>query len=109
MELSDIGELLELEARSAQALRTTTGNKRQNYLMRRRAKRHYLLADALYRNFHNSLREFPALAERLLADPVDESPTADLLGQIRDLPPEQQAKLIQEMMAAILGTNRSAG
>jgi hypothetical protein len=31
MELSDTGELLELESRSAQALRTTPGNKRQNY------------------------------------------------------------------------------
>lgn len=44
-----------------------------------------------------------------MADPVDESPTTDLLDQIRELPPEQQANLIQEIMAAILGTNRSAG
>jgi hypothetical protein len=77
--------------------------------MRRRAKRHYLLADALYSNFHAALQEFPALAERLMADPVDESPADDLLGQIRDLAPEQQAKLVQEIMAAILGTDRSAG
>jgi len=109
MELSDIGELLELEARSAEKLRTTTDNKRQHYLMRKVAKRHYLLADALHANFCAALREFPRLADRLLADPRDETPQQDLMRQIQELPPEQQAKLIQEIVGSILGSDRSAG
>jgi hypothetical protein len=109
MEVSDEAELLAFERRSAEKLRTTVDNKRRNYLKRRVAKRHYLLADALYGNFCEVLSEFPKLAERLGVEPEPEAGDNGLLDQIRRLSVEEQAKLMQDIMAGLIGNGRSAG
>ena len=70
------------------------------------AKRHYLMADALFANFCEALREFPTLAQRLGLNLEPQPLESNLLAQIQDLPPDQQAKLLQEWMALFLGSNR---
>jgi hypothetical protein len=109
MELSDEGELLAFAARSAQALRTTNENKRKNYLKRRRAKRHYLLADALYNNFHEALQDYPNLAVRLGAEQQEGRVNDEIIDRFKELPTQEQSRLMQELMNAMLGNKRSAG
>ena len=108
MELSDEGELLEAEGRSAEKLRTTTENKRGHYLKRKASKRHYLLADALYSNLTASLREFPKLAERVGVEVVDPKLSQETDALLAGLTPEQRQELLISLLRGTLGITHSS-
>ncbi len=103
MELSDEGELLAAEERSAEKLRTTTENKRGHYLQRKVAKRHYIMADALYANFTVSLRDFPKLAERLGVEPANPKVLPELDSLLAGLSPEQRQELLLRLLRGLKG------
>lgn len=108
MELSDEGELLAAEERSAEKLRTTTENKRGHYLQRKVAKRHYLLADALYANLTASLREFPKLAERVGVEAADPKIMPDLEHLVAGLTPQQRQELLLALIRGTFGKDPGA-
>lgn len=98
MELSDEGELLALEKRSAEKLRTTAGNKRGSYLKRQTSKRHYLLADALFVNLSTSLREFPDLARRVGVEEFPPSEPSNILEIVAALGADEKRQLLQALV-----------
>jgi hypothetical protein len=98
MELSDYSEMRAREKSSADKIQTTVGNKKS--YVRRLGKKATAFADGLYENLAAALQEFPALAARLGAEPVEATVEAEMESLMKKLSPIQRKRFIKKLDAS---------
>lgn len=97
MELGEEAELRSAELTSAEKLQTTVGNKRRNYT-KRLGKKAFVLATSLYANLTTALHDYPALANRLGAEPLAILAEREAEGLLRRLTPIQRQRLARVLL-----------